>query len=327
MSANTMHRILVSKEEQPAVACLLSELLFALDEVGYHFVPPTPASHARVVARPDRRVASDLAGVFGWSLPFDPAAVAVPLVGQLQQAGILTGLESGLLTSKLRVARLHGKLFLHSAYPTTDAQSVFLGPDSYRFADFIIANMPASRSNLLIADYGCGAGVGGIVAASSAGAETLVLADINPQALFLASVNARCAGVEARLIEVAKPSDLDNLFDVIVTHPPFMIDESGPAYRNGGGVYGAELSRDWVLGALQLLRPGGRVIMHTGAPISWGKDVLRSELEKQIPAREFSVHYRELDPDIFGDELDKADYADVDRIAAVGAVVISRHGG
>lgn len=311
---------------QQHIAPLLSELLFALDEEGYDFVPPTPASHARVVGRPDRQRAWDLSGVFGWSLPFDLSEVPVPLSGALKQAGILKADGNGLYKSIYRVARLHDMLFVHSAYPTNDVNSVFLGPDSYRFADFIVANTPLDKSDLRIADYGSGAGVGGIVAATRVGAQSVVLADINPDALFLASVNARHAGLRPETVEVRAPSDLKGAFDIIVTHPPFMIDEDRRAYRDGGGLYGAQLSRDWVLDAMYRLRHGGTVIMHTGAPIVHGVDVLYTHLDDQLASSDFSLEYRELGPDIFGDELDKPAYADVDRIAAVGAVVTARAG-
>jgi len=36
--------------------------------------------------------------------------------------------------------------------------------------------------------------------------------------------------------------------------------------------------------------------------------------------------YREIDPDIFGDELRRAVYADVERLAAVGIVIVPTSG-
>jgi hypothetical protein len=50
-------------------------------------------------------------------------------------------------------------------------------------------------------------------------------------------------------------------------------------------------------------------------------DGLRRALEDQLPALRCSLRYRELDPDIFGDQLDHAGYEEVERIAAIGAVV------
>ena len=144
----------------------LLALLRALDARDYAFVPPTPATHTRVLARPDRKQAHDLAGVFGWSLPFAADLLDSELAGIAQRAGVLEH-DGGLLRSRLRVARLHGRLFLHSAFPTDGVDAVFLGPDSYRFADLIAAELgdlsrPARGSSI----SATGAGVGGIVAAA-----------------------------------------------------------------------------------------------------------------------------------------------------------------
>ena len=110
-------------------------------------------------------------------------------------------------------------------------------------------------------------------------------------------------------------------FDVAIANPPFIIDEDGPAYRAGGGMHGAELSRDWTLDAAAKLAPGGRVLLYTGSSIVDGRDGLRAALEEVLPALGCSLSYRELDPDIFGDQLDHPGYEEVERIAAIGAVV------
>jgi SAM-dependent methyltransferase len=196
---------------------------------------------------------------------------------------------------------------------------VFLGPDSHRFADLIVARMDRNAKTIL--DYGAGAGVGGIVAARRAPGALLTIADINPKALFLASVNAEHAGVRHRTVQASQPADLRAQFDLIVTHPPFMIDPDGRAYRDGGDLYGAALSVDWVVQGVEMLNPKGRLIMHTGVSIVEGRDVLLDALRARLSSVGLTIGYHELDPDIFGDELDQPAYADVDRIAAVGAVV------
>jgi hypothetical protein len=94
-------------------------LLADLQALGYRFVPPTPATHARVIARPDKQVARSLRDVFGWSLPFAPELLAPSMLSALE-AGDALERDGDLLKSKLRVASLDGRLFLHSAYPTTD---------------------------------------------------------------------------------------------------------------------------------------------------------------------------------------------------------------
>jgi hypothetical protein len=69
------------------------------------------------------------------------------------------------------------------------------------------------------------------------------------------------------------------------------------------------------------LEPRGRLILYTGSAIVEGRDALREALEREVAALGGSLRYCELDPDIYGEELAKPAYADVERIAAVGAVV------
>ena len=47
----------------------------------------------------------------------------------------------------------------------------------------------------------------------------------------------------------------------------------------------------------------------------------RAALEREVAALGCTLRYRELDPDIYGEELERSSYADVERIAAVGAVI------
>jgi hypothetical protein len=69
------------------------------------------------------------------------------------------------------------------------------------------------------------------------------------------------------------------------------------------------------------LKPGGRVILYTGSAIVGGKDALRDALEGEAVRRGFRLDYREIDPDVFGEELAKPQYRDVERIAVIGAVI------
>ena len=303
---------------QEARAPLLA-LLGALQSRGYDFVTATPGTHARVVKRADRQVAGALRDVLGWSLPFKPDLIDSELLDLLQAANAVEQTENGMLRSRLRVSQVERTLFLHSAYPTIAEDSVFLGPDSNRFAQFITARMASDTRRIV--DYGAGAGVGGIVAARAAGNAHLTLADVNPKALFLASINAEHAGVDHATVLVSAPREVQGEFDLMVTHPPFMIDAERRAYRDGGDLYGGQLSLEWVLQGVNLLAPGGRLILHTGVSIVGGRDVLLDALREQLPKSGLEMDYRELDPDIFSEELDNPVYAEVERIAAVGLVV------
>jgi methylase of polypeptide subunit release factors len=307
--------MILSDAEQAALS-----LLRTLDASGYAFTAPTPETHRRVVARASMRTARDLRGVFGWSLPFDASVVGPEILELMTRARLLRDTAAGLV-SKVRASCVRGQLFLHSAYPTTSDESVFLGPDSIRFADFLVAELSAGDGVARLVDIGAGAGVGGIVAGMTLRDAAIELVDINRSALSLARVNAAHAGVAATTYESDAVAAVEPGFDVAIANPPFIIDENGPAYRAGGDMHGARLSLDWTLAAAEKVAPGGRVLLYTGSSIVGGVDGLRRALEDQLPALGCRLRYRELDPDIFGDQLDHPGYEEVERIAAIGAVV------
>ena len=304
----------LSRDEQVAL-----RLLHWLDAQDYDFVTVTPESHRRVVARSTMRTARDLRGIFGWSLPFDEALAGPELMALLREGRLLQESAAG-WKSKVRVSRAHGRLFLHSAFPTESEDSVFLGPDTLRFVDFIQTEVGACAPERLI-DIGAGAGVGGIIAGELMGARRVVLADLNPAALSHARVNAAHAGVAVETVVSDGMAEIPAGFDLAISNPPFIFEEGAPIYRQGGGMHGAELSLAWTLEAARKLAPGGRVLLYTGSAITDGRDALRERLERDLPALRCSLRWRELDPDIFGEELAKPHYADVERIAAIGAVV------
>ncbi len=295
-------------------------LLEALEERGYDFVTITPESHRRVLARSNMRQAKDLRGVFGWSLPFDEAVAGAELFALLREGRLLQETSAG-WKAKVRVSRIRDRLFMHSAFPTESDDSVFLGPDSTRFADFIVAELKRRGGVTRLVDIGTGAGVGGIVAAEAVPDARVELADINKTALSHARVNAAFAGIEAATIESDGVESIAPGFDLAISNPPFIFEEGAPAYRRGGAMHGAELSLDWTLAAARKLAPGGRILLYTGSAIVDGRDELRGALERELPALGCTLAWRELDPDIFGEELEKPAYSDVDRIAAIGAVV------
>ena len=297
----------------------LQLLLRTLDAAGYDFVTPTPATHARVVARPGREQARTLRDVFGWSLPFAAGTIDDALVAMLERGGALER-RGDLFASRVRVSRVRGALFLHSAYPTTDRDAVFLGPDTYRFADFIAARTPDLPPGARVIDIGTGAGVGGLLTGLGRDVR-LTLVDINREALWLAAINAAHLGIAAELVEGSGLAGQDGAFNLVLANPPFIVDPDKRAYRDGGDMHGARISLDWALAAAARLTPGGRVLLYTGSAIVDGRDGLREALAKRLPRLGCTLDYRELDPDIFGEELDGPAYAEVERLAAVGAVI------
>lgn len=303
-------------------------LLSRLDALGYHFVTVTPSTHALVAAR--KAKADDLRDVLGWSLPFEEQAVPADILALLDEAGALDRIaapsgEAWLLRSRIRVSSFGRHLLVHSAFPTDDPQSVFFGPDSYRFADFIACELRSGPAPSEILDLGCGTGIGGIAAAAFAPGASIGFVDRNPLALQYCRVNARACGIEARFL-LGDGSAVEGPArpDLIVANPPYMLDPEGPVYRNGGAMRGAELSLAWARSAAARLRPGGRLLLYSGAAIADGRDLLKEALESEAEGLGCTLRYREIDVDVFGEELGRPAYSSVERIAAVGAV-LTRH--
>lgn len=300
-------------------------LLAALEERGYNFITPTPATHARVIAR--REQARDLRDALGWSLPFSASAIDADVVEALRSADLLE--ERGdMLISKVRASSLGEHLFLHSAYPTIAQDAVFFGPDSYRFAAFLEAELPKLSRRAHLLDFGAGSGVGAIVAAKYADDASLL--DINANALRLARANAlhaeisfRISGAERwRFLNAGTLDKVEGAIDCVIANPPYIADPAHRAYRDGGGMHGGELSIAWATEAAARLQSGGAFLLYTGSAIVGGEDKLKAALFKALDG--FDVSYREIDPDVFGEELEREDYADVDRVAVVGLVAVKR---
>ena len=296
----------------------LGELVAALAAGGYHFVTPTPATHGRVNARPGNERARSVADVFGWSRPFAPDVLRPVLFDLAQEAGILVA-DGGLWRSLVRVSSLAGELFVHSAYPTTAPDSVFFGPDTYRFAAAISAGL-ARRSGPIrrAVDIGCGAGPGGILVAKAAPDAAVAMVDINDRALRLARINAGAAGAaNATAIRSDLLGAVPGEFDLIVSNPPYLLDPSERAYRHGGGQLGEGLSLAILRAALGRLAPGGTLILYTGVAIVDGRDLFGDHAAEVLADGRCAWDYREMDPDVFGEELETPTYRDADRIAAV----------
>ena len=296
-------------------------LLRALSAAEYRFVTVTPETHRRVLERERGRLARDLRGVFGWNLPFERSLLPAPLWEALAESGMVLP-EGPLFRSGVRVASLGERLFLHSAFPTDSENSVFFGPDSYRYARFLEAEIPRLAPVRGLVDIGAGSGVGAIAAAALLPPDArLVATDINPLALRFARINARHSGVDLETVQASGLEAVEGPVDLAIANPPFVADPAGRLYRDGGDMHGARLSLDWALAAARRVDPKGAVLLYTGSAIVEGRDALREALAEQLPELGWSLRYAEIDPDIFGELLDQRGYEEVERVAAVGALI------
>ncbi|MFL6675715.1 MAG: methyltransferase [Massilia sp.] len=291
----------------------------ALQAAGYRFTTVTPATHERVNARLGNAWATDLRGVFGWSRPFRADLLAPELLALMARAGIVATDEGGGLRSTLRGSTLAGRLYFHSAWPPDGADAVFFGPDTYRFVaaiDRALGTLDTAPARAV--DIGCGAGPGAVHLAQRFPRAEVVAADVNPAALALAGVNARLAG--SRNVTPCNSDLLAGVtgdFDLVVANPPYVIDPEGRRYRDGGGAEGMALSLATLDAALGRLRPGGTLLLYTGVAIARDEDRLRDAIAARLDSRCAYWTYEELDPDVFGEELAHARYADSERIAVV----------
>ena len=299
----------------------LAALLTALDEEGYAFTTVTPLTHARVMQRRSGELAGDVRDIFGWSMAFARDVLPGDLFDLLEEGGALAQ-DGDHYRSRLRVASLGGRLFLHGSYPTEAEDSIFFGPDSMRFNRFVESVAGEVEGLAHLVDLGAGAGPGGIMAASLLEPERVTLADINSAALLLAKANAMAAGIAVELVEGGLEAATGEV-DLIIANPPFIADPKGRDYRDGGSLLGTGASLDWARQGLERLVPGGTMLLYTGSPIIGGEDRLLGALADLAQERDATLRYEEIDPDIFGEELDQPAYADAgaERIAAVGAVL------
>lgn len=318
----------------------LAALGRSLQAAGYRFVTVTPATHWRVNNRPENAWAHDLRGVFGWSRPFGPGllpdAIDVPLrAGDLvipvaaDGSDVPKGIPPAGWRARIRASTIGDRLYFHSAWPTSDDDAVFFGPDTYRYTCAlrrVLGQHGGLRRPVRRAvDIGAGAGPAAIELALRCRDATVYATDINPAALALADVNA---GLNGAHNVVPCRSDLldgvDGGFDLVMSNPPYILDPDALTYRHGGGDHGAELSTRIVHAALDRLHPGGSLLLYTGVAIVDGADLFLAGIRDRLDAGTDCWSYEELDPDIFGSQLDCPGYEQVERIAAVWLHAVKR---
>lgn len=251
----------------------LLELGKSLQSNRYSFTTVTPLSHAYNNERYGQKWAESLRDVFGWSRPFLRPLIDAEDFDLMLQAGVLRPWGEGWRCS-IRWSSLGDLLLAHSAYPTTSADAVFFGPDTYRFVaavqQWLANNNPAAMRAV---DIGCGSGAGAIALAKALPDCQVLATDINPHALQMTEINSRLANASNVAVQLSSLlDDVQGDVDLIIANPPYMMDAQERAYRHGGGELGAGLSVDIVEMALSRLTSGGSLLLYTGVAMVAGKD-------------------------------------------------------
>lgn len=296
----------------------LVEIARTLLRGGYRFVTVSPATHQRVINRENRRWAADLRDVFGWSKPFQPGVVPRSLFDLMKEADVVEPFREG-WRSRVRFSTLDDSIFVHSAYPTQAGDAVFFGPDTYRFTRTIDQHLARRTSPVRRAvDVGCGAGPGAIVVAKACPDARVWALDINRAALDATAVNSMMAATPNVIpCESNLFGSVEGDFDLIVANPPYLNDPSQRAYRHGGGKLGAQLSISILEAGLRRLAPGGALVLYTGVAIVDGVDPFLEHARTVLGGTSLTWRYEEIDPDVFGEELETPAYSNTERIAAV----------
>jgi methylase of polypeptide subunit release factors len=309
----------VSPGSSAGADAALVNLLAALKAANYVFVTPTPSTHALVRGRATTGDSDVLRDVFGWSRAFRIEQIPPEIATLMRTAGILAE-DEGRFRSTVRVSTLDGTLFLHSA-PASDDDAVFLGPDSYRFARFLKSVVQIDDGARRALDLGTGAGAGALTLKARLPQCEVHASDINPAALRLAKLNAAAARRDIHFQHASGLPAAPRTFDLIISNPPYIAGNGGKTYRDGGDDYGTALALAWLRSSVGRLASGGRFVRYTGAPMVAGRDIVRDALTVLSAEQNLGLDYEEIDPDVFGSSLSKAPYRNVERIAAVGAVL------
>ncbi len=313
-----MNQILeIQNSQQQALLYLLA----FLKEQDYHFTTITPLSHQRILDRKKNETYKHrtLQDIFGWNLGFKKTDLD-PVLFELLQEHQLLQLQQGQYLSQVRVSSLDNELFIHSAFPTTQQDAVFFGPDTYRFVYHLkqyLATQPHPFKRAV--EICCGTSAAAIsLARHFPDNNEIMVADLNPKALLYSQINISFAGLNhIHPVQSNLFSNLEGNFDLIFANPPYLIDPDQRQYRHGGNkLDGGDLSFRIIKEGLQRLNSGGRLFLYTGVTVTEHGNLFLQHLKDSMKQHQNIIwSYEEIDPDIFGEELEQPAYQHVERIA------------
>jgi hypothetical protein len=295
---------------------------------GYRFVAVTPATHCRVLDRAPPPVT--LESIFGWNRPFDREALDPEIFDLLEDAEALgRGVGSLQVESALRHYR-RSDLRAFGIPHRRAGRGVFRTLIPTGLSACCEHRLPTSRLSgpVRLIDIGSGSGAGLELPQPdcSASAPRLSSATSTARRLAFSAVNAirQTTVASAKTVFSDVLGGIEGPADVIMANAPYLVDDDRRLYRHGGGELGISLTVRIAEEGLDRLKPGGRLILYSGTPIVGGADPLLEVLEPVLKLNASHFVYGEIDPDVFGEELDRQAYANADRIAAIGLTAVKR---
>jgi methylase of polypeptide subunit release factors len=221
--------------------------------------------------------------------------------------------------------------YIHSSFPAS-SDSVFFGPDTYLFTQFLKTaqhHLPQNLSSAI--DVCCGSGAGAIHVARTFPQAKVLGLDLNPRALRLGGVNAHLADAkvdfhESNLYAAVPDEKKKSGIDLIVSNPPYIASSADgkdlPMYADGGAEFGLDISLRIVEEGMKILSARGVIIVYTGVAIPTAHPDQDAFLEKLQAVKGATLaEYTILHPDMWPEEIGHGAYADVGRIQVVGAVL------
>lgn len=171
------------------------------------------------------------------------------------------------------IQHLLGKVWFHKHEFKTDARALIPRPETEELTEWILSwDLPAESQVL---DMGCGSGVLGLSLAAARPEWQITLADVSPDALFLAQENAMLLEISnATFFHSDLFAQVSGPFDGIVANLPYVpeIERAtltrevmhDPALALFSGNDGLDLIRRFIPEAFQRLRPGGWLVLEIG---------------------------------------------------------------
>lgn len=217
------------------------------------------------------------------------ALLGAGLTGQLLDVRVLEQVGDR-VRSTVVIAPFRGQLLLADAFRLQDdPEYCYLGRSSFTVPEFLSSAAPASsRPAARVLDLGCGSGAGAIAYAGSydasragsgggsgSGSDGVVGTDVVERCLRFARLNAALNGVSVDFHRSDVFSDVEGTFDLVIANTPCVWAAAEPSaprtYASGGSDFGLELPGRMISGALDRLRPSGRVLAVISAPVVDGR--------------------------------------------------------